>query len=110
MQRLFINVVNGALFILVLIGVPAATRLELWKLQISWAPTPQQLTLWGLGLAALANALAATLFLKPRKEQELCAKWAWVFAGFWLVDFALFRGWFNFHWLQRALLWLRNHC
>ena len=109
MQRLFINVVNGALLVLILIGLPAATRLEFWQLQISWAPTPQMLTLWGLGLCALANAAAALALVKSRKEQALCAKWAFVFAGFWLVDFACFRGWFNFHWLQRVLRWFRQN-
>jgi len=109
MQRFLINVVNGMLLVLVLVGVPAATRRDIWKLQISWAPTPQTLALWGLGLAALANIVAATMFIKGRKEQALCAKWTFVFAGFWLLEFALFRGWFNFHWLQRALLWVQNH-
>lgn len=109
MQRLLINCANGALLILILIGVPAATRLELWKLQISWASTPQMLTLWGLGSVALANVAAATVFIKSRKEQELCAKWAFIFAGFWLLDFALFRSWLNFHWLQDALRWFQKH-
>lgn len=108
MQRLLINGVNGAVLVLILIGIPAATRLEFWKLQIAWAPTPRMLTLWGLGLAALANTAAAIWFFKGRKEQGLCAKWFFIFAGFWLFDFALFHGWINFRWLQNTLRWLQN--
>jgi hypothetical protein len=108
MQRFLIKCVNCAVLIVILIGVPAVASAQFWHWQISSAPTARTLTFWGLVLAASGNVLVATIFLKGRKEQALCAEWTFVFAGLWLLEYAFVRGDFNFDWLKQILLWLQN--
>jgi hypothetical protein len=109
MQRLFIQGLNGALLVLVFIGIPAATRVQWENWQISSGPQSQRLMLWGLALAVAGNLAAALGGVKSRKERRLCWEWTAVFAGLLLVQFAFYRGYFNFDWLKNALLWLQKH-
>jgi hypothetical protein len=108
-QKFLINCINGAVLVVLLIGVPAATRARFGRWEIGDEPTSLMVMLWGFGLAVLGNLLGATVLIKDRKGQELCARWTFVFAGFWLFEFALFRGWINFNWLKNSLLWLQKH-
>jgi hypothetical protein len=109
MKRFLIHFLNGALLVVLLIGVPAATRARFGHWEVGDAPAGQMATLWGLGLAVLINLLCATLFIKERKAQELCAKWTFIFAGLWLLEFAIFRSWIHFTWLKSFLQWLQKH-
>lgn len=109
MQRLFINSVNCALLILVLIGIPAITRKQFWNWQISSAPMAEKLTFGGLILAIALNVLGATIFVPGPKAKTLCAKWTFVFGGFLFVEYAFIHGWINFDWLKNWMLWIQQH-
>ena len=109
MQRLFINAVNGALLILILIGIPAITHKQFWNWQISSAPTAQKLTFGGLIFAIVANVLGATIFVPGPKAKALCAKWSFIFGGILFLEYAFVRGWINFDWLRNFLLWLQRY-
>lgn len=63
---------------------------------------------WGLALAAGANAGAALFLIKGRKERRFCWLWLAVFVALAGGEYAYERGWFNFDWLRRALMWLLN--
>ncbi|MGA2788443.1 MAG: hypothetical protein ABSF60_13035 [Verrucomicrobiota bacterium] len=109
MQRIFIQCLNAGLLVLIFIGLPAATRAQWGYWQISANTQAQWLMFWGLALAAAGNAAAALGLIKSRKERKLCAEWAVVFAALLLVQYAYLRGYFNFNWLKRTLLWLQKH-
>lgn len=109
MQRFLIITTNCALLVLLLIGLPAATRAQLGNVQFSSAATGQLIMFWGLGIAAAANILAALMFVKARKNKILCWEWAAIFGGLWLAYFGFVRGWFDFEWLKHALQWLQKH-
>lgn len=109
MQRLVIKCVNCALLVIILIGVPSATSARFGDMQISSAPTMQMVTLWGFCFAAVGNILTATIFIKSRKEQSLCAQWAFVFGGLLLLEYLFIHGYFNFEWLKQFLQWLQKH-
>jgi hypothetical protein len=109
MQRLFIITTNCALLVLLLIGMPAATRAQVGNVQLSSASTGRLLMFWGLGIATAANIFAALIFVKVRKQKILCREWTAVFAALLLAYYGFIRGWFNFDWLKKSLLWLQNH-
>ena len=108
MSRVFIIVANCALLILLLIGLPSATREQFGNLQLSSASTNRLLLFCGLGIAAAANILAALFLIKNRKQKILCWEWALVFGGLLLAFYGFTRGWFNFDWLKKFLLWLQK--
>ena len=108
MQRFSIQCLNSAWLVLVFIGIPAATRAQWGSLQISSGPQSQRLILGGLAVAIAGNLVAALGAIKTRKERKLCWEWAAVFAGLLLVQYAFYRGYFNFDWLKNALLWLQK--
>jgi hypothetical protein len=109
MLRFLIIVTNCALLALLLIGLPAATREHFGDVQLSSASTGRLVMFWGLGIAAALNIFAALTFIKDRKQRILCWQWAVIFGGLWLADYAFVRGWLNFDWLRRALLWLQKY-
>ena len=109
MQRFLIITTNCALLILLLIGLPSATRMRFGNLQLSYASTGRLLMFWGLGIAAAANIFAALFFIKGRKQKTLCWEWTAVFCALLLAYCGFTRGWFNFDWLKKILLWLQNH-
>jgi hypothetical protein len=109
MQRFLIITTNCALLALLLIGLPAATRVQLGNWQISSAATGWQLLFWGLAAALTGNVLAALAFVKGRKGKVLCWEWAAVFGGLLLACYGFLHGYFNFNWLKRALLWFQKH-
>jgi hypothetical protein len=109
MQRFLIITTNCVLLILLLIGIPAATRAQWGNVQFSSASTSRLVMFWGLGIAAAANILAALIFIKGRKQKFLCWEWAAVFGALLLAYDWFMRGYFNFNWLKHALEWLQNH-
>ncbi|MDD5138929.1 MAG: hypothetical protein PHY43_01560 [Verrucomicrobiales bacterium] len=109
MQRFLIITTNCVLLVLLLIGLPAATRAQLGGVQLSSASTGQQIMFWGLGIAGAANILVALIFVKAGKHKILCWEWAAIFAALWLAYFGFVRGWFNFEWLKQALQWVQKH-
>jgi hypothetical protein len=108
MQRLFIPCLNVALLVLIFLGLPAATRAQWGRWQISSDLQSQWLIFWGLALATAGNATAALGLIKSRKERKLCGEWAAVFAALLLVQYAFNRGYINFDWLKQSLLWLQK--
>lgn len=109
MSRFLIITANGVLLVLLLIGLPAATRAQLGGVQFSSATNGRLLMFWALGIAAAANILAALMFVKARKHKILCWEWAAIFAALWLAFFGFVRGWFNFEWLKHVLQWMQKH-
>ena len=109
MQRWLIHGLNSLLLIVILIGIPAITSTRFGSLQLSSVPRSQTLTLWGLALSAVANFIAAILVVKARKERARCWGWAGAFLAQLAVQYLHFNGYFNFDWLKKELLWLRNH-
>jgi hypothetical protein len=104
MQRFLIKCANCALLILIVIGIPAVTRAQLWNLQISSAPTLQLLLFWSLSLALAGNIFAAAFLIKGRKERVLCWEWAAVFGVLLFAYSAYALGYLHFDWLKRFLL------
>jgi len=108
-QRFLIQCANFLLLVLLLIGLPAAAHAQLGDWEIFPGATYSRLVFAGLSLAAAGNAGAALFLIKARKERILCWEWAAVFGGLLAVKFAFARGYLNFEWLKRALLWLQKH-
>jgi hypothetical protein len=109
MQRFLIITTNCALLVLLLIGLPEATREHFGNVQLSSASTGRLLMFWGLGIAAAANIFAAMILIKGRKQKILYWEWSAIFGGLWLAYFGFVRGWFNFEWLKQMLQWLQKH-
>jgi hypothetical protein len=109
MNRVLIITTNCVLLVFLLIGLPAAAREQVGNLQLSHASTGRILMFTGLAIAAAANILAALYLIKPRKQRVVCWEWAAVFIGLLLAFYGFTRGYFNFEWLKRILLWLQNH-
>ena len=108
MQRFLIITTNCALLVLLLIGLPAATRAHLGNVQLSSASTGRLLMFWGLGIAAAANIFAVLMFINGRKQKILCWEWAAIFGALLLAYYGFTHGYFNFDWLRRALQWLQK--
>ena len=108
MQRFLIQCLNGALLVLIFIGLPAATRAQWGNWQVAPAVQSQWLMFWALAVAAAANTVGALGLIKSRKERKLCWEWAAVFGALLAVQYAFNRGYIHFRWLKEALLWLRN--
>lgn len=109
MQRFLIITANSVLLVLLLIGLPAATRAQWGNVELSSASTSRLLMFCGLGIATAANAFAALYLIKVRKQKSLCWEWAAVFAALLLAYYGFVRGWFDFNWLKHALQWLQRH-
>jgi hypothetical protein len=109
MQRFLIQCVNGALLIVILIGIPAITRAQFWRLQITSAPQLQFLLFWGLSLALGGNLAVGAFLLKRRKDRVVCWEWSAVFGALLFAYIALIFGYFRFDWLKQSLTWLHLH-
>lgn len=102
MQRFLIKSVNCALLILIVIGIPAITRIEFRGLDISSAPKLRLLLFCSLGLALGLNVLA-TFFIKNKKDRVVCWEWVAIFGVLLLAYSAFVFGYFNFDWLRNFL-------
>jgi len=109
MQRFLIITTNCAWLALLLIGLPAASRVQWGDWQIASVSTGRQLLFWGLALATAGNILIGHTVVKGRKGKILCWEWAAVFAGLLLAGWGFARHYFNFNWLKQMLLWLQDH-
>jgi len=107
--RLLIQGINAFVLIVIFIGVPAITSARFGRLQLSSAPKAHRLTLWGLALAAIANAVVAVCPGKGRKERAVCLWWMGLFVALLAVKYLYFNGYIHFDWLKRALLWVQSH-
>jgi hypothetical protein len=109
MQRFFIQSLNALWLVVVFIGIPAATRAQWGGWEISSVAPSEELMLAGSALAVAANLAGALGLIKNRKERKLCGEWTVIFTGLLAIQYAFFRGYFNFEWLKQALLWLQKH-
>ena len=108
MQRALIVAVNCVMLAGMLLGVQEVASEQFWHWQISSVPAARALTFWGLVLAALLNAAAALFVVKGRKDRKACWLWAAIFIALLGAAYIYERGYFNFHWLKNALLWIQN--
>lgn len=104
MKRLLIKCVNCALLVLVVIGIPAMTRVQFRSYQIGSAPKLQLLLFWTMALALGLNLFAGTFLIKARKDRVLCWEWAAVFGVLLFAYSAFVFGYYNFDWLKNFLL------
>ena len=109
MQRLLIITMNCALLVILLIGLPTATRTHWGNVQLSSVSTSRTVMYWGLGIAAAGNFLAATVFAFGRKAKIVCFEWTAVFSALILAEYGFVHGYFNFDWLKEFLLWIQKH-
>ena len=109
MQRFLIIAVNCAWLALLLIGLPAATHMQLGDWQIASVSIGRDLLFWGLIIAVIGNILAGRFAVKGRKGKIVCWEWTAVFGGILLVYWGYTRGHLNFNWLKQSLLWIQKH-
>jgi hypothetical protein len=106
MRRLMIHLVNWALLIIVLIGIPSITSKQFGGLAVSSVSKWQMLTLWGLGLIAAGNLLLV-LFAKPKRRiRNLLLVWSIVFSAILVFEILLFAEVIHFEWLKDLLVGL----
>jgi hypothetical protein len=103
-KRFLIKCVNCALLILVVIGIPAMTRVQFRSYQIGSAPKLQLLLFWTMALALGLNLFAGSFLIKARKDRVLCWEWAAVFGVLLFAYSAFVFGYYNFDWLRNLLL------
>ena len=104
MQRFLIKCVNCALLVLIVIGIPAITRVEFRGLLLGSGEKLQLLLFWAFALALGLNAVAASFILKSKKERVLCWEWAAVYGVLLFAYCAFVFGYYNFDWLKNFLL------
>ncbi len=109
MGRLLIILANCALLVLLLLGLPAAARIQWGDVQFSSAATNQKLMFGGLASAAALNFFAAIFLVRPRPQKILCWEWAAVFSVLLLASYCQIRRYLDFAGLTRMLQWLQNH-
>jgi len=99
---------NGFLVMVLLIGLPTITGLDMGPIRITAMNILQRLTLGGLALAILIN-LALVRFIARTKPLR-CAglRWAMIFSGLTLVELMVYTGKLDFEWLRTGLLWLQD--
>jgi hypothetical protein len=108
MQRVFIIAVNCVLLVVALLGVHEVAGVQVWHWQISSLAAARSMMFWELALSAVLNAVAARFVVKGRKERHLCWLWVAIFAALLGGEYAYERGYFNFEWLKRSLVWIAN--
>jgi hypothetical protein len=107
MSRIIIHAVNAAIFILIVMGIPAITSMQLGSIQLTSTPHSRMLTLWGLGFAAGGNAILAFM-CSNRRSRWAGLTWVLVFGGFLLAQYLFFAGLLQFDWLKKLLLKLKS--
>jgi len=108
MRRFLIHAANGALLVIILIGIPAVTSARFGSVRLSSDPQLQMLTMDGLGLVAAGNLAGALLLRKDRKGRRACAAWALLFGLTLAAEFSYARGYLDFTWLKRLLRWIQE--
>lgn len=106
MPTIFIHAANIFWLVLMFVGVPAATALQLGRVQLSATPEFQMLTLGGFGLSVALNFLGGTL--ARGKSARIWWKWLFVHAGWLAIYYLVFAGHIHFRWLKDTLLWLKK--
>jgi hypothetical protein len=107
--RLLIILANCALLVLLVIGLPAATRARWGDVQFSSAATNQKLIFGGVAIAVALNLFTAIYLTKQRRQKILCWEWAGVFGALSLAFYAFSCGYLDFAWLTHALQWLQKY-
>ena len=104
MKKFLIKCVNCALLILIIIGIPAITRVQFRSYQIGSAPMLQLLLFWTMALAIGLNIFTGLFLIKARKDRVLCWEWAAIFSVLLFAYAAFEFGYYNFDWLKKFLL------
>lgn len=104
MKGFLIKCVNVALLVVIVIGVPSITRVEIHGWLLGSGAKLRLLLFWSLALALGFNILAAFFLMKSRKDRLLCWEWAAVYGLLLFAYCAFTLGYFNFDWLKNFLL------
>jgi len=107
-QRLFVHLVNSALMVIILIGIPAITSLRFGSIRLNSNPKLQMLTLGGLALASAGNLIGALFLTVDKKTRRACGAWALLFGIILAAEFLYVRGFIRFGWLKEFLLWIQE--
>lgn len=108
MQLPAIHLLNGAWLFLVLVGVPAITSRHIGSIRLTSTPEAQMLTLWALGISAIANLVARQWLVKGKKAKTVCQNWAVLHAVILAFEYLHFKKLVHFEWLKNTLLWLKD--
>lgn len=100
MQRRFIITLNVLVLGLILIGLPNAIHLDLGFYRVFDPAQVQWLILVGAALAGVTNGLAATFWIRRKKEKALCRSWALGYGAVILLQGLLLLEWIHFDWLR----------
>jgi hypothetical protein len=107
-RKLIIHLINGALLVIVLIGVPSITSRHVAGVAVSSTSKMQLLTLWGLGIAAAANMFLALFGGLKQPVRKLLFLWCVAFSAILLLEVLHFQGVIHFRWLKELLLWVQE--
>jgi hypothetical protein len=108
MRRPLIQMINVGVLILVFIMFPAITGRNLGSLRLSDHSILFQLTVGGLCVGILFNAVLSWTVAGSRKDRALCWGWAGLLGVFLFLVVGHAAGWLHFRWLKEWLLWARG--
>jgi hypothetical protein len=108
MRKATIQAVNGILLLLLLIGLPAAVRLELGAWEVRSRGQLPWLIFWGALLAGGVNLVMARWGLRRRPERALCWQWLVAFGLIAVVEGMILMDWIHFDWLKELLQGIRS--
>jgi len=97
-----IHALNAGLIVVLMIGVPAVTGIELGSLRISSNRWLQRLLLAGLGLGVGLN-LAMGWWCRPRRQRAAYRGWTLLHAAMLTVAMLTYSGRIHFDWLRDFL-------
>ena len=106
--RFLVKVVNCVLLVLILIGIPAVTRVQFGDWQMASASKARLLIFLALALAAAGNAIPA-LTVKKDQDRHFFWEWSALFGFLLTVEYAYISGYLSFDWLKNSLTWLQRH-
>jgi hypothetical protein len=108
MRRSFIHLLNLALLVIVLIGLPAVASARLGGLGLSSIGTRHLLVFWGTAAAAIVNLVLLFTLAKSPPDRKRCLEWMFSFLALLGAEWLYFNGHLQFGWLKDWLLKLKQ--
>lgn len=108
MRRSFIHLLNLALLVIVLIGLPAVASARLGGLGISSIGTRHLLVFWGTAVAVVVNLGLYFTLARSSPDRKRCLEWMFSFLLLLGAEWLYFNGHLQFGWLKDWLLKLKQ--